>query len=239
MKIIPLREGSFTVDRSKNFVPFNVDTDDLQSRAKGSLLVEIQPFVVITSSDILLLDTGLGFTSPDGTMQIHEILSEHNISSTDITKVLISHLHKDHSGGILMPDKKTAAFPDATYFINKNEWELASKGSSSYSPEDFLNLRQVQLTEGNGNIGPTIRYIFTGGHSPFHQAFEITENGETIFFGGDVASQSQQMSIRYKAKYDYDPDTAMNLRTQWGEEGRKNGWTFLFYHDIKYPTRRL
>ena len=60
MKIIPLSEGSFTIDKTKLFVPFNTAMDDLQQRPIGSLLVEVQPFVVITSEDILLLDTGLG-----------------------------------------------------------------------------------------------------------------------------------------------------------------------------------
>ncbi|HYM94992.1 MAG TPA: MBL fold metallo-hydrolase, partial [Chitinophagaceae bacterium] len=62
MKIIPLSEGTFTVDKSKLFVPFTEDRDELLSRPSGSLLVEIQPFAVITSKDILLLDTGLGFS---------------------------------------------------------------------------------------------------------------------------------------------------------------------------------
>ncbi len=45
MKIIPLSEGSFTIDRSKVFVPFDEDKDDIQKRTRGSLLVEVQPFV--------------------------------------------------------------------------------------------------------------------------------------------------------------------------------------------------
>ena len=61
MKIIPLSEGAFTVDKTKLFIPFDTDADDLQKRAAGSLLVEVQPFVIVTSKDILLLDTGLGF----------------------------------------------------------------------------------------------------------------------------------------------------------------------------------
>ena len=32
-------------------------------------------------------------------------------------------------------------------------------------------------------------YELVGGHSPYHHAFWIKENGETIFFGGDVAPQ--------------------------------------------------
>ena len=91
MKIIPLSEGTFTIDHSKQFIPFNQNADDLQQRSRGSLLVEIQPFVVITSKDILLLDTGLGFVNQDGTLQIHQNLIDNGINPSDITKVLMSH----------------------------------------------------------------------------------------------------------------------------------------------------
>ena len=56
-----------------------------------------------------------------------------------------------------------------------------------------------------------------------------------FFFGGDDAPQLQQMKIKYKTKYDYDPDKAMQLRQQWWEQGGREGWKFLFYHDIKMP----
>src|SRR4029078_1460409 len=99
MKIIPLSEGTFTIDKTKLFVPFDDSSDDLQARPVGSLLVEIQPFVVVTKKDVLLLDTGLGFTNADGQMQLHSNLEEAGIQPSSITKVLLSHLHKDHAGG--------------------------------------------------------------------------------------------------------------------------------------------
>ena len=55
MKIIPLNEGAFTIDKTKVFVPFDTITDDIQKRPTGSLLVEIDPFLIITNNDILLL----------------------------------------------------------------------------------------------------------------------------------------------------------------------------------------
>ena len=48
MKIFPLSEGSFTIDQTKVFIPFDVRSDNLNERPRGSLLVEIQPFVLIT-----------------------------------------------------------------------------------------------------------------------------------------------------------------------------------------------
>src|SRR5690242_9109854 len=172
-KIIPLSEGAFTVDQTKKFIPFNKQEDDLQERQKGSLLVEIQPFVVITSSDILLFDTGLGFSDKEGRLQIHKNLAENGINAADVTKVLISHLHKDHSGGIAQPNKRIVSFENATYYINKKEWEYAiEKGLPSYHVNDFLLLEKrssLVFTEGDGVIDDYIHYSVTGAHSPFHQ----------------------------------------------------------------------
>ena len=243
MKIIPLSEGAFTVDQTKKFLPFQVDVDDLQQRTKGSILVEIQPFVVVTSKDVLLLDTGLGFTNNMGQLQIHKNLSLHGLSSSDVTKVLLSHLHKDHSGGICIKNKKELSFENATYYINKNEWNYAfQKESSSYITEDYTCLngnKQMQFIQGSGIIDDYITYEETGAHCPYHQVFMIEENSEKIFFGGDVAPQLQQMKNKFKAKYDYDGTKAMELRVKWWEQGGKEKWTFLFYHDIKYPLYKF
>lgn len=239
-KIIPLSEGAFTVDQTKKFIPFNKQNDDLQVRQKGSLLVEIQPFVVITSTDILLLDTGLGFSDSDGRLQIQKNLAENGINAGDVTKVLLSHLHKDHSGGIAQPNKKIASFENATYYINKKEWEYAvEKGLPSYHVNDFLLLEKrgnLVFTEDEGVIDGYIYYKVTGAHSPFHQVFKMVDNDKIIFYGGDVAPQLQQMKNRFKAKYDFDGAASMELRQRWWQEGRNEKWTFLFYHDIKDPV---
>jgi len=240
MKIIPISEGAFTVDQSKKFIPFNIEKDDLQQRNKGSILVEIQPFVIITSNDILLLDTGLGFADENGQLQIHKNLAANGINASDVTKVLLSHLHKDHTGGIAQPNKRIVSFENATYFVNRNEWEYAiKKEGSSYTKNDFLLLEKnmrVDFTEGNGVIDDYITYEVTGAHCPFHQVFKIVEDDKIIFFGGDVAPQLHQMKSRFKAKYDYDGAAALELRQKWWQQGEKENWTFLFYHDIKYPT---
>ena len=66
--------------------------------------------------------------------------------------------------------------------------------------------------------------------------FSIFENNQIFFFGGDEAPQLQQMKTKFVAKYDSDGKKAMELRSQWWELGIKEGWIFLFYHDIKTPT---
>ena len=241
MKIIPLSEGSFTIDKTKLFVPFDESSDHLQSRAKGSLLVEVQPFVVITSEDVLLLDTGLGFEK-DGVLQVHKNLMDAGINPSEVTRILLSHLHKDHAGGVTrkVNDHWELSFPNATYYLQKSELNFAfEKGFPSYITEELEPLKgasNVKLLDGNGILNGYIKYEVTGAHSPYHQVFWIVDGGETVFFGGDDAPQLQQMRTKYIAKYDYDGKKCMQLRQQWGEKGKLEGWEFLFYHDIKTPV---
>jgi hypothetical protein len=47
------------------------------------------------------------------------------------------------------------------------------------------------------------------------------------------------MKNRFRAKYDYDGKKSMELRQQFLEQGTREGWTFLFYHDIKTPFTKF
>lgn len=242
MKIIPLSEGTFTIGMDKVFVPFEPE-DSMQDRARGSLLVEVQPFCVVTGRDVLLLDAGLGF-SKNGELQIIQNLRGHGIEPGQVTKVLMSHLHKDHAGGVSRKDRYgdfDRAFSNAAYFLQRREFEYAmDTGFPSFFPDELSFFEQDSnvfwLDDDQGVIDNYIRYEMHGGHSPFHQAFWIEEEGEIVFFGGDNAPQLNQMKSRYAAKYDYDGKKAMELRHAWWEEGHHEGWTFLFYHDVKHPV---
>ncbi|HEY0751991.1 MAG TPA: MBL fold metallo-hydrolase [Chitinophagaceae bacterium] len=241
MKVIPISEGTFTIDKTKLFVPFDDDVHELNERPRGSLLVEVQPFLVITDKDVLLLDTGLGFEK-DGELQIYTNLRHAGIEPGDVTKVLMTHLHKDHAGGVTYGERhENISFPNATYYIQKLELDFAmTTGMPSFIPDELQALQSAAnvhlLNEVNGTIDGYIDYELTGGHSPYHQSFWIREGNEVVFFGGDNAPQLQQMKIRYKTKYDHDPEKAMQLREKWWEQGNNEHWTFLFYHDVKSPT---
>jgi glyoxylase-like metal-dependent hydrolase (beta-lactamase superfamily II) len=196
--------------------------------------------LVITSKDILLLDTGLGF-SLHGKMQIHQNLMDKGINPSEITKVLLTHLHKDHAGGVSEdPDHRKLSFPNAIYYVQERELNFAlERGKPSFIPEELTGLKTssqvVLLNKDSGTIDDYIAYELTGAHSSYHQVFWIKEEDETVFFGGDDAPQLQQMKHRFVAKYDFDGKKAMELRRKWWEQGQKEKWTFLFYHDIKTP----
>jgi len=244
--IHPLSEGVFTIGHDKVFVPFNMETDVLTDRPTGSLLVEVQPFLVVTDKDVIVLETGLGFTNADGVLQIHDNLRRHGYEPAAVTKVLLTHLHKDHAGcmvfrsnGMVLP-----TFPNADYYIYRPEADHAlATGMPSYHPEDIepiLGTGRVRWIDGEeGVIDGYIHYMHSGGHCPQHIVYLIDDGTDKVFFGGDEAPQLKQMKMRYVARYDYDGKKAMALREQYAERGRAEGWEFLFYHDVKTPVSRL
>jgi len=245
MHIYPLGEGSFSIDHTKVFVPFDSSKQASNQRPSGSILVEVQPFVVITEKDIILLDTGLGYTNQDGVLQLHANLMALGINPSSVTKVFLSHLHKDHAGGVsyVHPSyqERYISFPYAKYYVQKSEFDevLAKSNDVNLKAqiEPLANFSGVQwLTQEEGYIDSIIHYKMTGGHSQYHQVAWLKENGETIFFGADVAPQLQQMKSKFVAKYDLDGKKCMEFRQQWWQEGLKEEWCFAFYHDLKHPT---
>lgn len=238
-QIIPLSEGTFTIGRDKVFQPFDPGTEILTDRPTGSLLVEVQPFAIINNSDIILLDTGLGFNNPTGKGHLEHNLLQHNIHPEDVTKILLSHLHKDHAGGIDLN-----LFSHATFYVYQNELNYAEKiGFPSYYPEEFTPLknsnRVVWLNGDSGTIDAYIHWEHTNGHCPEHIVFKIESEEGIIFYGGDEAPQYKQMRFKYVAKYDFDGRRAMELRSQWAIQGEREGWRFLFYHDVKTPAAKM
>jgi glyoxylase-like metal-dependent hydrolase (beta-lactamase superfamily II) len=235
LKAIALYEGSYSVDATKKFIPFDSSMHKASERP-ASLFIFIQPFLIKTSKDLILIDTGLGYSNENGNFILHENIRKAGYQPEDVTKVLMSHLHFDHSGGMVY-DKNgdlTVSFPAAEYFIQRGEWENAySKTSSSYKTEIFDVMQrsgQVNFLDGDGTINDEISYEVTGGHTEFHQVFYVKENEETYFFGGDIAPEPEQFQRKFIAKYDLDGRRSMELRAEYAEKAIKGNWICLFYH---------
>ncbi len=235
MQAHSLFEGSFSVDISKKFIPFDPKKDDPKDRP-GSLFVHVHPFLIESSHGLLLCDAGLGLRTADDELLIHHNIKKLGFDVKDVRYVLMSHLHKDHIGGMVDFRDGTGrvAFPEAEYVIQRNEWERAySTDSSSYNTETLDVLQRsgnLTLVEGDGVVNPEISYELNGGHTPYHQVFHIETGGEHFFFGGDVLPEPEELFKSFIAKYDYDGRLARDLRAQYWKEGAPAGWVYLFYH---------
>jgi len=235
MEITALSEGSYSVDASKKFIPFNPETDNPKDRP-ASLFIHVNPFLVKTKNDLILLDAGLGYKDTRDELFLHQHIRNAGYDPDDVSLVLMSHLHYDHSGGLVVErnGKLEASFPHAEHVIQQKEWETAIAGkSSSYHKDIFETLQntaRINFVNENGTLKPGIRYELSGGHSPFHQVFWIESDCEKCFYGGDELPEPEQLIRKFVAKYDYDGRKAMQLREEYGKKAAAEGYTCLFYH---------
>lgn len=236
MKIIPLKEGNFSASKTKDFTLLTEENFDIVKGIKMS----VQPFLIITENDYIVLDAGIGWKNESGKIVISEILDQNKIHPNQITKVLLSHLHKDHIEGIInyTEDGFEASFPNAEIYLQKRELDFAmeNKGNPSFNFDVLEKLIQlpnlVWMNDDKGNINNEISFEVVGGHTPYMQVFWITENGETAFYGADDLPQKSYLKYHVAYKSDFDGRKAMELRQIWEKQAIENHWKILLYHDL-------
>lgn len=236
MKIIPLKEGNFSASKTKDFTLLTEENFD----KTGGIKMSVQPFLIITENDYILLDAGIGWKNESGKTVVSEILERENICPEQITKLLLSHLHKDHIEGAvkLTENGFEAAFPNAQIYIQKRELDFAveNKGNPSFDfdlLEKLIKLPNIKwMNEDQGKITDEISYEVVGGHTPFMQVFWVRDNEETVFYGADDLPQASYLKYHLAYKSDFDGRKAMELRLRWEKEAKENNWKILLYHDL-------
>ena len=238
MKIIPLKEGNYVVSSGKEFRLLN------EFPSESGLKMAIQPFLIITQNDYILLDLGLGFHKNRKPL-LYDLLESHAILPKQITKILISHLHKDHIDGIGYFDDKgdfIQNFPNAVIYMQKREldYALTQQQSPSYNFDVLHQLELLpnieMLKDDNGEITNGIFYEVSAGHSSFHQVFLIKEGNEIAFYGADDLPQEAYLKLHVAYKTDYDGKRAMDSRKKWEQEAKVEHWKVLLYHDMEMPV---
>ena len=235
MTIYPLYEGSFSVDASKKFIPFDPLVHDKKDRP-ASLFIHVSPFLINTSKGLVVIDCGLGERMPNGELQIHENIRNLSHDPLDVKYVLMSHLHYDHAAGMMYEQdgKWLPTFPNADYYLQQAEIEYAlARPGKSYHIAQIEALRRTSnlvILDGDGELDGFVKYHITGAHCQFHQVFWVNDGNEIAFFGGDVLPEPEQLIRNFVAKYDLDGNLAKQLRQQYGEQAAIENWTCLFYH---------
>lgn len=235
MQVYTLNEGSYSVAADKKFVPFDPSKDNPKDRP-ASLFISVQPFLVELNNSLILLDTGLGYSNEEGNMILHENIKKAGFKPEDVEYVLMSHLHFDHAGGMVHKTESgmELSFPNATYVIQRGEWEGAfTNSSSSYRTEIFEFLQrnaQLIFVDESGQFTPEISHELTGAHTPYHQTWLLDDGTDKVFFGGDVLPEPEELLRKFIAKYDFDGRKAMELREEFGKRAAAENWNCLFYH---------
>ncbi len=147
----------------------------------------------------ILIDTGAGFNSEEnGLGQLQENMMRANISPQSITDIIITHVHFDHTGGLL-DEKGLPAFPNAIYWMNKSAYQhwavdLFEDDPSARNDKYTLDTHnailaikpQTNFFEPPAEILSGIKILPTYGHTNHHISIQLESNGETLLISSDT-----------------------------------------------------
>lgn len=156
------------------------------------------PMIVNTGEELILFDTGNGARGfvprPDGGW-LAEQLAPAGFKPEQIDRVVLSHGHPDHIGGLF--EDSEPLFPNASYVIGEVEYAFWSpEGRHSGDLEGFASLfrdyvvplvEKTTFLKPGSEVAPGIRAVESYGHTPGHLSFHIESEGKRLFFLGDCA----------------------------------------------------
>lgn len=174
-----------------------------------------------------------------------EELRRRGVNPESVDVVILTHLHFDHAGGATVardPGEAVPAFPNATYFVQREEWEFATHANertrASYLPENFQPLHQegmLRLLEGEQEVLPGISVIPLPGHTPGLQGVLLRGGGRTALFPSDLIPTVAHLPIPYIMGYDVLPLTTLETRKRVLPRVLREGWKLLLVHEPATP----
>ena len=187
----------------------------------------INAFLIDTGSKRILVDAGAGDLFGACCGHLPEMLAAAGYEVNSIDAILLTHVHRDHSGGITHDGKRV--FPNATLYLAKAEldyWmsdEVKAKAKASHQDmflkgrpalAPYLAADRVQTFTQGAEVFPGIRTIAAPGHTPGHTLYEVTNAGHTMLFIGDMIHVAEVQLPMPAITVDYDDNEAEAAKTR-------------------------
>ena len=185
------------------------------------------------SGKSLLIDSGNGG-------ELLSKLKDAGAAPGSIDAILLTHSHGDHVGGLLAPDGKSPAFPNASVHIAAAELEFwkASRPEQAAACENAYEFNLIEPDEKTPVFLPNIVALDTAGHTPGHVSF-LVDNRR--LFAGDLLHSLPLQFARpeISASFDVDKAKAAAVRRKILERAAAENWFFAAYHIPIYPFGRV
>lgn len=209
--------------------------------------------VVRSGGRTILIDAGLG-SDPDLHLpragQLIKRLEAAGIDLSTVTDVVLTHMHMDHVGGLLVDGVKDRLRPDLRIHVAAAEvafWESPDFSRTAMPPgfPDALRAAaqrfvqeysgQLQRFDEEQEVAPGVIVHRTGGHTPGHSVVRLVSGGDRLMFAGDAMFAVGFEHPDWHNGFEHDPEEAARVRIRLLRELAETGAMLVATH-LPFPS---
>jgi len=246
----PVVTGNISLDGGAMFgvVPKALWERSNPADDKNRINLSTRLLLLLSDSKNILVDTGIGEGWDEKFSRIYNVrnnsvqdeLAKHNITPADITDVILTHLHFDHTGGSVIKenDKIFPAYLNAKYHVQEEQynWALNSseKDKASFIHDRFVPLHKegiLNLLKGEEQFDDEISFVIINGHTFSQQLVKVSDGNETLLYCGDLFPTASHIPLPYVMSYDLQPMVTMEEKRKILPLAVEENWKLFFEHD--------
>lgn len=231
IQVTALLDGTVTLPLSTmhtNTTPERVDAALAAAFLRSPVELSVNAYLVNTGDRLVLIDAGTADLLGPRLGRLPEAMRASGYDPEQVDDVLLTHLHTDHSGGLVVGGRR--AFPNATVHVNRRDADFwldaanaarasdAQRGLFHEAISSVAPYRDAErfrtFADGAAPI-PGFGSIWRPGHTPGHSSFVVEGGGERMVFWGDITHGdvvqfgAPEVGI---APFDIDPSAAAASR---------------------------
>jgi glyoxylase-like metal-dependent hydrolase (beta-lactamase superfamily II) len=209
--------------------------------------------LVRSGGKTILIDAGLG-SDPDLNLpragQLIKRLESAGVDLASVTDVVLTHMHMDHIGGLLVAGVKDRLRPDVQIHVAAAEvkfWDAPDFTHTSMPPgfPDALRAtakrfvkeyhNQLRQFDEDCEVAPGVIVRRTGGHTPGHSIVRVASGGSALTFAGDAVFTVGFDHPDWYNGFEHDPEEAARVRSRLLKELAATGELLVATH-MPFPS---
>jgi glyoxylase-like metal-dependent hydrolase (beta-lactamase superfamily II) len=208
--------------------------------------------VVRGGGKTILVDAGLGGQFPGFPRagQFPQRLKAAGIDLSSVTDIVVTHMHMDHVGGLLVDEVRNQLRPDVRIHVAAAEVAFWAAPDFTHTvmpapvPDvlrstatQFLNVyrSQLQIFEEEYEVAPGVLVWRTGGHTPGHSVVRLISGVDRLTFAGDAIFPPGFDHPDWQNGFEHDPEESVRVRVKLLQDAVATGELLVATH-LPFPS---
>jgi glyoxylase-like metal-dependent hydrolase (beta-lactamase superfamily II) len=244
--------GRFRLDGGAMFgnVPKVLWEKQLPADENNRIEMALRSLLLKKDDKLILVDTGMGHKWSEKQMDMYQLdYSKYNLkdsldvlgfSTEDITDVILTHLHFDHTGGSTewVDEELKPTFPGARHYVQRANLETAQQPNirerASYLGENFevlLERELLEILDGEMELFEGLTLKISNGHTVGMQTISLVSGDQGLYYCADLIPTAAHVSPAWTMGYDIHPVMVIEEKQVFLDDVEKHNGILFYEHD--------